>query len=63
MEKRTIISVCIAVFISLGLVFVPKMLLEDSSLSMDPNKMQKAELVYRVYLEGQSVGITKSNVI
>ena len=63
MEKRTIISVCIAFFISLGLVFVPKMLLEDSSLSMDPNKMQKAELVYRVYLEGQSVGITKSKDI
>ena len=57
MDSKTIISTFMAFIISFVLVFVP-------GITTDRNKVEKnlenAKLVYRVYLEGKSIGLINS---
>jgi len=57
MDSKTIISTFLAFIISFGLVFIPGINAksDDSTLAIE-----QADLVYRVYLEGQSIGIVRS---
>lgn len=61
MDKKTIVFTFLAFLVSFGLVFIQGQLqTEDTTLSMNLSRMNHADLVYRVYLEGKSIGITTS---
>ncbi len=57
MDWKTIIFTILAFVISLGLILVPGLSHEDVEASIATNQV---DLVYRVYLEGKSIGITRS---
>lgn len=57
MENKTLISICIAFIISLAFVFIPFIQNKNEDIRI---VMEHADLVYRVYLEGKSIGIVQS---
>lgn len=57
MDSKTIISTFIAFIISFVLVFIPSITTESNKTEKD---LENAKLVYRVYLEGKSIGLIES---
>ena len=57
MDSKTIISTFIAFIISFVLVFIPGVTTENNKTEKD---LENAKLVYRVYLEGKSIGLIES---
>lgn len=57
MDSKTIISTFIAFIISFVLVFLPSITTESNKTEKD---LENAKLVYRVYLEGKSIGLIES---
>ncbi len=62
MNSKTILSIFVAFLFSFALVFIPVLRNEEDAnlLAMDIARVDQADMVYRVYLEGKSIGIVSS---